>query len=84
MNIIGDVLILVLQVFQLVLLARVLLSWFPNIDRSNQLIRMIYEITEPVLQPIRKMLPQTGMMDFSPLIVFLVISVLLQLLPRIF
>lgn len=84
MNIIGDVLFLVLQVFQLVLLARVLLSWFPNIDRSNQLIQIIYDITEPVLQPIRNMLPQTGMMDFSPLIVFLIISVLLRLLPAIF
>lgn len=84
MNIIGDILFLVLQVFQLVLLARVLLTWFPNIDRNNQLVRMLYDITEPVLQPIRNMLPQTGMVDFSPLIVFLIISVLLRILPAVF
>lgn len=73
-------LIYVLTIFQFVLLARVLLSWFPNVDRSNPIIRLLYDITEPVLRPVRQMLPQTGMMDLSPLIVFLIISVLMRLL----
>jgi YggT family protein len=75
-----SVFLLLLQLFQLVLLARVLLSWFPNIDRRNPLVQIVYDITEPVLQPIRNMMPQTGMVDFSPLIVFLIITVLMQLL----
>ena len=75
-----SLLILVLQVYQFILLARVLLSWFPDIDRSNPIVQFLYQITEPVLQPIRNMLPQTGMMDFSPLVVFLAISVLMMLL----
>jgi YggT family protein len=83
-NIIGDLLYLVLQVFSLILLARVLLSWFPNIDRSSPLVQLLYDITEPVLRPVRQMLPQTGMMDFSPLVVFLIITVLMRLLPAIF
>jgi len=70
----------ILVIFQFILLARVLLSWFPNIDRSNPLVQLLYQITEPVLQPIRNLLPQTGMMDFSPLIVFLIISVLMRVL----
>ncbi len=70
---------LVLQVYQFILLARVLLSWFPDIDRSNPIVRFLYDVTEPVLQPVRNMLPQTGMIDFSPLIVFLGISVLMTL-----
>lgn len=70
----------VLWIFQLVLLARVLLSWFPNVDRSNPLIQLIYSITEPVLRPVRDLLPQSGMMDLSPLIVFLIIQVLMRLL----
>ncbi len=84
MSAIGNLVFLVVQLFQLVLLARVLLSWFPNVDRSNQLIQLVYDITEPVLRPIRNLLPQTGMMDFSPLVLFLIISVLLQLIPRFF
>jgi YggT family protein len=70
----------VLQLFNLALLARVLLSWFPDIDRSHPIIQFLYDITEPVLRPVREMLPQTGMIDFSPLVVFLVIQVLLRLL----
>ena len=70
----------ILWIFELILLARVLLSWFPNVDRSNPLIQLVYDITEPVLRPIRNVLPQTGMMDLSPLIVFLIIQVLMRLL----
>jgi YggT family protein len=70
----------VLQLFELVLLARVLLSWFPDIDRSHPIIRLLFDITEPVLRPVREMLPQSTMIDFSPLIVFLVIQVLLRVL----
>lgn len=80
MGIFFDALFFVLQLFQLVLLARVLLSWFPNVDRSNPIVQLLYQITEPVLQPIRNMLPQSSGVDFSPLIVFLIISVLMRLL----
>jgi len=72
-----------LQIYSFILLARVLLSWFPNIDRSNQIVQFLYDVTEPVLKPIRDMLPQNGMMDFSPLIAFLIITVLTRLLTSI-
>ncbi len=84
MSAIGEVLLWILQIFQLILLARVLLSWFPNIDRNNQIIQIIFDITEPVLRPVRQMLPQTGMMDFSPLIVFLILTVLMRFIPALF
>jgi YggT family protein len=74
---------MLLWVFELILLARILLSWFPNVDRSNPLIQFLYDITEPVLRPIRDFLPPTGMMDFSPLVVFLIIQVLMQVLSRL-
>jgi YggT family protein len=79
MGAIVGVLLLALQIYQFILLARVLISWFPDIDRSNPLVQMLYELTEPVLRPVRNALPQTGMMDFSPLVVFLGISVLMML-----
>lgn len=79
MGAIVSVLLLVLQIYQFILLARVLLSWFPDIDRSNPLVQLLYDLTEPVLRPIRNALPQTGMMDFSPLVVFLGISVVMML-----
>jgi YggT family protein len=71
-----------LWIFELILLARVILSWFPNVDRSNPLIQFLDAVTEPVLRPIRDMMPPTGMMDLSPLIVFLIIQVLMTLIQR--
>ena len=75
-----NLILLVLQIFQFVLLARVLLSWFPDIDRSNPIVKLLYDVTEPVLRPVRERLPQNGAMDFSPLVVFLGIYVLMTLL----
>jgi len=71
---------LLLQLFELALLARIILSWFPNVDRSNPIIQFLFDVTEPVLKPIRDMLPSGGMFDFSPLIVFLIIQVLTTVL----
>ncbi len=70
----------VLQVYQLLLLARVLMTWIPNLDYNNPIARFLYQATEPVLAPIRKALPQMGGIDLSPLVVFLGISVLMQLI----
>lgn len=73
-----------LSVYQIILLGRVLLSWIPNMDYRNPIVRFLYAATEPILEPIRRMLPSTGGMDFSPLIVFLGIAVINQLLGRMF
>lgn len=69
-----------LQVYQLILLARVLMTWIPNLDYSNPIARFLVQATEPVLAPIRNALPQMGGIDLSPLVVFLGISVLMQLI----
>jgi YggT family protein len=45
-------------------------------------VRLLISVTEPVLEPIRRLLPNTSGVDFSPLVVFLIIFVLLQILFR--
>jgi YggT family protein len=74
----------VLLFFEILIFARSLLSWFPNIDRSNPtvdaVVRFIYGVTEPILRPIRDMLPRNSGVDFSPMIVLIIIIVLMQLL----
>jgi YggT family protein len=69
----------VLHVYQLILLARVLMSWIPNLDQNNPIARFLYQATEPVLAPIRSALPSMAGIDLSPLLVFLGISVIIQL-----
>jgi YggT family protein len=79
-DIVRTLLYYILVAFNVILLARVLLTWFPNIDRNNPIVQFIYNVTEPILRPIRNLLPQTGMIDFSPLIVFLILSVLMRII----
>lgn len=64
---------------QLLILARVLLSWIDPGGRG-QLASYIVQTTEPILAPVRRVLPRTGMFDLSPLIVILVLGVLLRAL----
>jgi YggT family protein len=73
---------LLLQILSLAILIRVLLSWFP-VDPSNPIIRILYEITEPVLMPFRRVIPRIGMLDLSPLAALLVIQFIQQNLPSL-
>lgn len=61
------------------ILARVIISWIPIGEGSPfmPIVRMIYQITEPILAPIRGVLPNMGMLDLSPMI-----AILLLLLAR--
>ena len=68
------------------IIIRALLSWF-SFSGAQPVFRLLVEITEPVLAPIRRVLPTAGMLDFSPLVALLLIQVisniLLSQLPRL-
>jgi YggT family protein len=82
MSFLPTFLALLLQILWFAILVRVILSWFP-VDPSNPIIRIVWEITEPVLAPFRRVIPRIGMFDLSPLAAFLVISFLQQQLPQL-
>jgi YggT family protein len=77
------ILVQLLQVYSLVILARVLMSWIP-IDNSNptvmNIVQFIYDITEPVLAPLRNALPPMGGIDFSPMILLVGLQLLANFL----
>jgi YggT family protein len=72
-----------LQIMSLLVLVRVLISWFP-IDPANPIIRILFQLTEPILAPFRRVIPRIGMFDLSPLACLLVIQFLQQALPSMF
>lgn len=73
-----------LQIYSYVLLARALVSWIPNLDPSNPGVQILYQLTEPVLAPIRKLIPPLGgVMDISILVAFFALIILEQLLRQI-
>jgi len=61
----------------LVVLGRVLVSWVDP-QFGNPVSRFLFETTEPLLAPVRKVMPQTGMFDFAPLVLLLVLGVLMR------
>lgn len=61
-----------LTIYKWILLASVIISWV-NADPYNPLVKFIYGTTEPLLRRIRKIMPNTGMIDFSPLVAFAII-----------
>jgi len=63
----------------LLVLGRVLLSWFDPAGRTP-VGAFVISATEPILAPIRRALPRTGMLELSPLIVLIVLSVLWRLI----
>jgi YggT family protein len=80
-----QLLLIVLQLYSYVLLARALVSWIPNLDPYHPAVQFLYSITEPVLEPIRKLVPPLGgMIDISMIIAFFGIIVLEQLLRSVF
>ena len=65
------------RVINMLILARVLMSWFVK-DLRNPIAMFIYQITEPILAPIRNLLKKLGiggsMLDFSPIVALLLIQ----------
>lgn len=59
----------------LLVLGRVLVSWVDPSGRG-QISSMLIQTTEPIIAPVRRVLPRTGMFDFAPLIVLIVLSAL--------
>ena len=85
-----------LQLYVWLLIAAAILSWlvaFNVVNTRNQFVAMIgdflYQITEPVLRPIRNMLPAMGGIDISPIILILIIifiryCIALYIIPNVF
>ena len=64
-----------LTFYKYVLLASVIISWV-NADPYNPIVRFINRITDPLLSRIRRHMPDTGVLDLSPLVAFVLIYVL--------
>lgn len=64
-----------LTIYKYLLLASVIISWV-NADPYNPIVNFIYRVTEPLLRRIRRHMPDTGMLDLSPLVAFAIIYVL--------
>jgi len=82
LNAFASILDLVLWAYVWVLVARALVSWV-NPDPYNPIVQALYKLTEPVLSPVRRLMGGYGLgIDFSPMIVILIIYFLQLFLIR--
>jgi YggT family protein len=80
----AQLLVYLLSIYTFCVFGRILLSWFPISPGSPvaTISGVLYSITEPVLGPIRRVLPSIGMFDLSPMIVIFAINLVLIPLVR--
>ena len=73
------ILIYSIRLFVILIIVRIVLSYVVGPGSSNPFVEMVRRATDPILLPIRSVMPDTGMLDLSPMVAIL----LLQLLERV-
>jgi YggT family protein len=68
-----------IDLYSLVVLVAVILSWVP-LDRRNPLVTITHALTEPVLAPIRRVIPPMGGLDLSAMVLLIALQILKGLL----
>ena len=61
------------------IIIRVILSWF-NVRPDNPIMTILYEITEPILSPLRRIIPGIGMIDITPMVAIILLWLIRELL----
>ncbi|ESA32360.1 integral membrane protein [Leptolyngbya sp. Heron Island J] len=75
MTIVFQALASFISIYLVLLIVRVLLSWFPNVDWSNPAFSALSQITDPYLNIFRSVIPPLGGIDFSAILAFIVLQV---------
>ncbi len=71
------------QLLYWLLFARIIISWFP-VDPFHGIVQFLHQITDPLLEPLRRLPLQIGMMDLSPLVAFVILFFIRNVLVRLF
>lgn len=73
---------IICQIFYWLLIARIICSWLP-VDPYHSVVQFLIQVTEPILAPFRRLPLQIGMLDLSPIVAFLAIFFVRNVLVRI-
>ena len=67
------------QALALIIFVRAILSWFP-ISRHNPLVAFLDYVTEPILGPLRRVIPRIGMIDITPMIAIIILLIIARII----
>ena len=74
-----DIVSTLLTVLWFAIFARAIVSWFP-IDQDGPIVKVLDAITEPILGPLRRVVPRVGQFDITPMVAILIIIVIQSVL----
>lgn len=70
-----------LYIILFAIIARSLISWFP-LDPRNRFVRLLHQFTEPLLEPVRRVIPRMGMIDLSAMVVILLLYLMIYVVNK--
>jgi YggT family protein len=82
--VLADIIDKTVLVLTIAIIARALMTWIPNLDPYNPIVQFLIAITEPILKPIRSVMPRGMMIDFTPMIAIVLLQVIGRALVRNF
>ncbi len=86
MDIVRNFIRILFDLLSVAILLRVILSWF-NVNPFHPVVAFLDQITEPILRPLRRVIPPVGMIDITPIVALLLLQVvealLLSVIPRV-
>ena len=72
---IAQILSTAVQVYIVIIIARCLITFFPRVDRSHPVVRGLAMITDPLLEPVARILPPVAGLDLSPVVVIVMLQI---------
>ncbi len=76
-----NLIVVIIQILTFAILARSILTWFP-MNPNNPVITVLWHITEPILSPLRRIIPRVGMIDITPMVAIILLYVISAVLAR--
>ena len=80
MDFLFDFIRILCRVLTFAIIFRAILSWFSP-RPTNMLVIILNKVTEPILAPLRRIIPMIGMLDFTPLVAIILLQLIARLLP---
>ena len=74
---------LLITVLYIAVFARVIVSWLPVGSANNPVVAIIYQITEPILAPLRRVIPRVGLFDLTPMVAIILLGIIQVLIHRL-
>ncbi len=83
MDFITTFVVFLAQALSIAIFVRAILSWFPNVSNENPVVAIVYHVTEPILAPLRNVIPMVGMMDITPLVAIITLQIIASIFSRV-